>query len=163
MITKHMGEDMTLIQIKDLEKGIYNWCIDYATQRGIIKNWDNGVFVQLYMDKFMSVMANLDKSSYVKNQDLLPRLMNNEFQPQHIAFMTREHVYPGVWRDIIDEKIKRDANIGENTVTAMTTQYKCGRCKKRECVYYELQTRSADEPTDLRITCLNCGNKWRIN
>ena len=44
---------------------------------------------------------------------------------------------------------------------AMTDQFKCGRCKSRKCIYYELQTRSADEGMTIFITCLNCGNRWR--
>ena len=42
-----------------------------------------------------------------------------------------------------------------------TDQYQCSRCHKRECTYYQLQTRSADEPMTTFVTCLNCGKRWR--
>jgi transcription elongation factor S-II len=29
---------------------------------------------------------------------------------------------------------------------AETDQFKCGKCGKRQCTYYQMQTRSADEP-----------------
>jgi transcription elongation factor S-II len=29
---------------------------------------------------------------------------------------------------------------------AATDIFKCGRCKQRKCTYYQMQTRSADEP-----------------
>ena len=44
---------------------------------------------------------------------------------------------------------------------AATDIYKCGRCKKRECTFYQLQTRSADEPMTTFVTCLNCGTRWK--
>lgn len=45
---------------------------------------------------------------------------------------------------------------------AETDQFKCGRCSKRKCKYYQLQTRSADEPMTTFVTCVNCGNRWKF-
>jgi len=44
---------------------------------------------------------------------------------------------------------------------AATDQFKCYKCKKRKCTYYEMQTRSADEPMTTFVTCLSCGNRWK--
>ena len=44
---------------------------------------------------------------------------------------------------------------------AMTDQFKCRKCFSRSCSYYEVQTRSADEPMTQFITCLNCKNRWK--
>ena len=44
---------------------------------------------------------------------------------------------------------------------AMTDVFKCRKCGSRSCSYYEIQTRSADEPMTQFINCLNCGNRWR--
>ena len=61
----------------------------------------------------------------------------------------------------MDNKYKRDKYLYEEKQEAMTDQFKCGRCKSRECTYYELQTRSADEAMTTFITCLKCGNRWK--
>ena len=45
---------------------------------------------------------------------------------------------------------ERDRNLYEINKEMATDVYKCGRCKKRECIFYQLQTRSADEP---RLIC----------
>ena len=49
----------------------------------------------------------------------------------------------------------------EGNKSMATDQFLCTRCFKRECTYYEMQTRSADEPMTIFINCLNCGQNWR--
>ncbi len=147
---------------KDVEIGIYNWCIDYAEKENIIRNWKNPRFQQLYKDKAVSVLVNLDKDSYVSNIRLLDRLKEGEFLPHELAYLQRENICPERWRVLLDNKMKKDMHVIEEKPAAMTNEFRCGKCKKRECVYQELQVRSADEPMTLFITCLNCGNKWRI-
>ena len=38
---------------------------------------------------------------------------------------------------------------------------KCRKCGSRSTSYYEVQTRSADEPMTQFITCLDCNNRWK--
>jgi DNA-directed RNA polymerase subunit M/transcription elongation factor TFIIS len=147
--------------IQCIERGIYNWCIDYATEKGIARSWKCDLFRKMYVDKVRSVALNLDGESYVGNVRLIHRLKDKEFLPSDLAAMDRHRVFPEVWQKTIESKMRRDAQLGENTVASMTDQFKCRKCKKRETIYYEVQTRSADEPMDLRIYCLNCGNRWR--
>ena len=45
---------------------------------------------------------------------------------------------------------------------AETDQFRCGKCKQRKCKYYQLQTRSADEPMTTFVTCLNCNHRWKF-
>ena len=40
--------------------------------------------------------------------------------------------------------------------------FQCGKCKKKKTTYYQLQTRSADEPMTTFVTCHNCGNRWKF-
>ena len=149
--------------IEDLESGIYKWSLEYANEKCIIKNWTNPLFRQVYIDKVRSIMANINKTSYVNNTRLYKRVVEEKELPaSEVAFMKAEHMFPERWHDILDIKIKRDQNLGEIQRTAMTDQFKCSRCKKRECVYYERQIRSADEPSTIFIQCLNCNNSWKI-
>jgi len=43
-----------------------------------------------------------------------------------------------------------------------TDQFQCGRCKQRKTKYFQMQTRSADEPMTTFVTCVNCGNRWKF-
>lgn len=150
------------VQVADLEVGIYNWAILYAEKNKIIRNWLCTKFLNVYMNKAMSVIANLDDQSYIGNGRLLSRLQEKEFMPHEIAFMTHDHMFPERWKDAMDKKLRKDEHIFQEKPAAMTSQFKCGKCKKRECTFQELQLRSCDEPMTLFISCLNCGNRWRI-
>lgn len=150
------------VYAKDLEIGIYNWCIGYADKHKINKSWSNNKFSRLYLEKARSMLANIDKESYIQNDRLLLRLNEKEFLPHDIPFMKPENIFPERWKDTIDLYMKKYENAYENKVVAMTDMFLCGKCKKRECTYYEIFSRSADEPAVIHIRCVNCGNSWKI-
>jgi len=147
-----IGDDNLSI---NLEKGVFNYAIKEANSKKIIKKWENPYFVQLYLDRLRSLFLNL------KNEELLSQLKNKEITPQSLAFMTHQEMNPEHWRALIDKKIKRDANKYTTNIKASTDMFTCKKCKSKRCTYYELQTRSADEPATIFVTCLDCGKNWK--
>jgi transcription elongation factor S-II len=75
--------------------------------------------------------------------------------------MTHQELNPEHWKEHIDRKIKRDSSKYTTNIEASTDMFTCKKCKSKKCTYYELQTRSADEPTTVFITCLDCGKHWK--
>jgi transcription elongation factor S-II len=148
-------------QATNLEKAIYNWAIDQATTKNVVKKWDNPQFVQLYQDKLRSIYLNLRPDGYVKNTSLLERLKNKEIAAKDIPHMTHQELHPELWNPVVDAKIKRDKSKCEVNLEAATDEFTCFKCKKSKCTYYQLQTRSADEPMTTFVTCINCGNRWK--
>ena len=145
----------------NLEKGIFNYSIQTAKQKNIVRKWDNATFVLIYIDKLRSILLNLNAKSTVQNKQLLKRLKSGQFKAHELAFMTHQELFPEKWKTLIEEKIKRDQNEGKVDLSAATDEFYCFRCKKRKCSYYQMQTRSADEPMTTFVTCLLCGNNWR--
>ena len=139
----------------NLEKGIFNYAIKEGTSKKIIKKWDNPLFVQLYIDRLRSIFINL------KNTELLEQLVTKELTPQSLAFMTHQEMNQTRWKDLIEQKIKRDATKYTTNIQASTDMFTCRKCKSKRCTYYELQTRSADEPATIFVTCLDCGKNWK--
>ena len=141
---------------ENIEKGVFNYAIKEASSRQIIKKWQNALFCEIYLARMRSVFLNLKK-----NQVLLDQLKTGEITPENFAFMTHLEMNPEQWKDRIEKKIKRDRLKFTSTVEASTDMFSCSRCKSKKCTYYEMQTRSADEPTTVFITCLSCGKNWK--
>lgn len=139
----------------NLEKGVYNYTIKEATQRKIVKKWDNPTFVTIYMDRMRSIYMNL------KNTNLCDLLRVGDIDPQQLAFMTHQEYNPEQWRKLIETKMKRDESKYTDNIQASTSMYTCKKCKSKRCTYYEMQTRSADEPATIFVTCLDCDKHWR--
>ena len=115
----------------------------------------------IYTDKLKSIYSNLNPKSYIHNKSLLKRLKSKEFKPHEIAFMSHQEMLPDMWRPLIEKKHARDKSAVEVNLSAATDQFHCFKCHKNQCTFYEMQTRSADEPMTTFINCLNCGNRWK--
>jgi DNA-directed RNA polymerase subunit M/transcription elongation factor TFIIS len=146
---------------EDLERGIFNHTIEDGKRRAVRCVWDNPEFAALYEIIARRTITNIDSASYVKNARLLSRLREGEFKPHDIPFMTYSELYPEQWGNMIEMAIKKEAKMLEVDKSAATDMFRCSKCGKRECTYYEMQTRSADEPMTQFIRCLNCGKQWR--
>ena len=138
----------------NLEKGIFNYALKEADQRKIVKKWDNKHFVQIYLDRLRSIYTNL-------NDSIIEQISNGTVKAHVIAFMTHQELNPEKWTKLIEAKAKRDANKFETNIAAATDTFTCRKCKSNQCTYYQMQTRSADEPMTCYISCCNCGNRWK--
>ena len=158
-LNEHIND---LSKSRNIEKHIYNNLITYSSNNNIIRSWSNNIFINLYFSKIRSLYLNLDKASYINNNYLLDKILNNEIKPEDIPKLSVYDIYPDNWKDILDEKTKRDKLKYELKPEAMTDQYKCRKCGSRKCSYYEMLTRSADVPMTQFFTCLNCQNRWKM-
>lgn len=145
----------------DLEQGIFNHTLDEAIRRGVRRVWENPEFRALYEIVARRTVTNLDNASYIKNGRLLTRLREREFLPHDVPAMSYAELFPEKWGDMIERATKREAKMLEVDKSMVTDLFRCSKCGKRECSYYEMQTRSADEPMTQFIRCHNCGKQWK--
>ena len=146
-----------------IEDSIYNFTLLQSENKGINQDINDEYFKRIYVNKIITIYNNLDKKSYIKNNNFLERLYNKEFDVKDIAFLSPQEIHNDHWKKYLDRQTANDEFLYSRTVGIRTDEYKCGRCKEKNCTYYQLQVRCSDEPMTTFINCLNCGNKWSFN
>ncbi|KAJ8905474.1 hypothetical protein NDN08_001981 [Rhodosorus marinus] len=117
---------------------------------------------QAYKDKFRTVNFNLKDE---KNERLRSLVVSGAVGPERLIKMSSQELANPERRESntkIEKNNMREAQLyNPNKHAATTDLFKCGKCKQRKCTYYQLQTRSADEPLTSFVTCMVCNNRWK--
>ena len=153
-VVSKFAEKIDPVLASNMEKGIYNWTVSEANSRKIMKKWSNKSFVLIYADRFRSIWTNLTK-------EIVDKINNREIKPQTVAFMTHQELNPAKWEASIQRKMLRDKNKYETNIESASDSFKCRKCHLNKTTYYQLQTRSADEPMTTFVTCVNCDARGR--
>lgn len=114
-----------------------------------------------YKNRVRSRVANLKDP---KNPSLRGNFICGAITAQRLAKMTPEEMASDEMKTLRDRFVKEainDAQLATNQGTK-TDLLKCGKCKKRNCTYNQLQTRSSDEPMTTFVLCNECGHRWKF-
>ena len=142
-----------------MEKSIYNTTIKEARIKQIDRSWDCNNFRWLYKKNYMKVYSNIHLN---KNADfVLGKIKYGLWEPEKIISMTPQELYPDIWEELILKNIKKMEQLSKQNNVQGTDMFRCGKCKKNNCTYYQMQTRSADEPMTTFVSCLDCGCRWK--
>jgi DNA-directed RNA polymerase subunit M/transcription elongation factor TFIIS len=143
-----------------LEQAIFKASVQLADKEQIRKAWGSRAFRDVYLSIARRMIGNMDPNSYIGNKNLWERFENKELTLEQIANQNYFELCPENWQSLIDRQVKRERVQLEGDFSRATEKFTCNSCKQRKCTYYELQTRSADEPMTLFIHCLNCQKRW---
>lgn len=147
----------------NIEKGIFN----YTLKNHNSKDW-NMMFQFYYIQSCVTVYSNLNPCSYLKNVNLIHRLFQNEFKAEEMAFLNPSKRFPEKHSEIMKAYI--DSLPLEQAAIKLEDLpdglHKCGYCASNKqpaykTTYYQLQTRSADEPLTTFVQCSGCNKRWR--
>jgi DNA-directed RNA polymerase subunit M/transcription elongation factor TFIIS len=131
-----------------IEEAILNRCVGDAQRWNIDIDWDTAAFRELYRNRAMSLFS---------ARKLLETMTADEF-----VNTTEVDRHPERWMDKLKQVAERDKALYSRKVTAAAQMY-CSACKKKtNCDYYQMQTRSADEPMTTFVTCLECDKRWKF-
>jgi len=114
-----------------------------------------------YKAKARSLMFNLRDE---KNPDLRGSVLSGDVPPEALVKMEPKDLASKHMKERnarIVEEATRNA-MGPSANVESTDQFQCGKCKQRKCTYYQMQTRSADEPMTTFVTCIVCNNRWKF-
>lgn len=151
---------LTEAETIELERVIYNSCLQESIKRNILRDWSFPLFQKVYERKVRHMASNLYPRCYVSNLSLLERYQKKEFRFEDLLTWTETEIFPERNKELAEKQFQREQRLLEGNKANATDQFFCTRCHKRECTYYELQTRSADEPMTIFIQCVNCGKRW---
>lgn len=143
----------------NLEKHLYNWTIRHAKVNDHVPTWEKpSRFGEYYKNKFMSLRFNLSQDVNV----MVNNINNGFVKTGELLNMDPFEIWPnGPHYTRKMEMLRKERAEADAEPKPVKGLFKCGRCKSDKTTYYQLQTRSADEPMTTYVTCLNCEKRWK--
>ncbi len=140
----------------DLEKCILNHSHDKCRSQPA---WDNPDFSSIYKHKFLSLQKSIRSNPNLINKVKLKLITVTEFVNMRPEALQPEGPYAkeievGIHKQLRKEYINNEKKNQDGF-------FKCGRCKSMKTTYYQMQTRSADEPMTVFVSCLNWERNWK--
>ena len=143
------------VYAENLERAIFNATLDRCEKMNTPTRWKNEMFVDVYI-RILHSMHHALQHEHIRRD-----IKERRLRTHRLPFMTHQEIHPKKWASLLDNKVKREQNMFRSNVHASTDSYTCRRCKSNECTFYQMQTRSADEPMTIFISCISCGNQWK--
>ena len=125
------------------------------------RRWENPEFQAHYQVIARRTITNLDPASYIKNTELIAGVLSKSIIIQEVPFLPMTELFPAKWKAMVEQQVKQEIRALEGDKDMSSNMFKCKACGKSQTTYYELQTRSADEPMTIFIRCIPCGKQWR--
>ncbi|KAM3927930.1 transcription elongation factor A protein 1 isoform 2-T2 [Leptodactylus fuscus] len=114
-----------------------------------------------YKNRVRSRIANLKDA---KNPNLRRNVLCGNIAPDVFARMSAEEMASDELKEMrknLTKEAIREHQMARTGGT-QTDLFTCGKCKKKNCTYTQVQTRSADEPMTTFVFCNECGNRWKF-
>ncbi|XP_069080220.1 transcription elongation factor A protein 3-like isoform X6 [Pleurodeles waltl] len=114
-----------------------------------------------YRNRVRSRISNLKDP---KNPNLRRNVLCGAISAERIAGMTSEEMASDELKELrstLTQEAIREHQMAKTGGT-QSDFLQCGKCKKKNCTYNQVQTRSADEPMTTFVLCNECGNRWKF-
>lgn len=138
-----------------IEKGFYDY-----TEQFCKSNSNNMIMAQsIYKDMVQNLIFNCEQNNRTIRK-IKRAIKKKKYNPYNLSFLRPEELDEDNWMKII----LRKNNTEEKLTNLPTIEWNpCVICKSTRYYYYQLQTRSADEPMTTFYICNKCGKNNRVN
>ena len=176
-LANHLGAGVTA---RNAEKSIYNWSVQQTRSQNDVASWENRRFRWRYKHKVLHLLTELSRAPLVEVElevvgdhvnfklkfvtQLVHRIRAKQLDVKGLAKYSADVLWPeGPYARSMFNLRARDLAMESAKANEVDYdgQFKCGKCKSVKTTYYQLQTRSADEPMTTFVTCKGCGNRWK--
>lgn len=152
---KSLGIFLNKPYAKEAENGIY--C--YSKQYCMNNSYNNLLAQPIYKDVRKNIIYNFEQGCPTVKK-IIKKINKNKYNAYNLAFLRPEELDEDNWIKIIT---RRDTTEEQLNNLATITWKPCGRCKCTDYSYYQLQTRSIDEPMTTFYVCKQCGKQYSVN
>ncbi|XP_004631186.2 transcription elongation factor A protein 3-like [Octodon degus] len=114
-----------------------------------------------YRNRVRSRISNLRDP---KNPGLRRNVLSGAISTGLIAKMMAEEMASDELKELrnaMTQEAIREHQMAKTSGTN-TDLLQCGKCKKKNCTYNQVQTLSADEPMTTFVLCNECGHRWKF-
>jgi len=151
-------------QLRNKVRGLIQSKLECSQQRANnIERWIHNYYLQYkktsfwYTSKCRSVLWNTRFENY-KDQ-----LNVRDLNYDEVLTQKPQDIYPELWKEAI-----RKAQVREIRRTMCLEEpqdgiYNCRKCHKNKTKHFTYQTRAADEPETIYVSCFLCGTISKIN
>jgi DNA-directed RNA polymerase subunit M/transcription elongation factor TFIIS len=154
-VIENFKEHLSAELSKSLEEAMLTHISNQCLQMNITVDWNNRIFWNAYRNRAIVLYENLQPIWSSK-------IISGETEIKIYAEMNQVDMCPSRWKETMEKIIELERNM-YNQETHASLFLHCSRCKKKsKCTYYQMQTRSADEPMTTFVTCLECDKQWRF-
>jgi len=143
----------------NLEKCTHNWAVKKTESLMDIPASDNQRHMSRYKHKFLEIQKSLRYSPTLKM-----RILTGQLKVNRVLELPPDSLWPGGPYAAAKERgIKRDMAKDYNVANDKDYKgiFKCEKCRNYKTTYYQMQTRSADEPMTVFVTCHVCKITWK--
>ena len=131
-----------------IETAILNKCVRDAQRWLVDVDWETPAFKEMYRARAMNLYR--------------ARALADTMSAEEFVHTTEMDRHPERWMERIKDVAEKDKALYSRKTTASAQMY-CSGCKRKtNCDYYQMQTRSADEPMTTFVTCLECDKRWKF-
>jgi len=126
-----------------------------------VKIYQQILFRKLYCHQVRKMIHNL---SLHKNHVIFHEIISSRMKIKQLLNSEPCEIAPWLYKNYFEKKLSEEQakkNLEKWDETTEFGIFTCTRCRKNKTTYYQLQTRSADEPMTAFVTCLNCSKKWK--
>ncbi len=146
----------------NLEKAIFIHAIERCKSKGTTPSWENSIFRHIYKQRWSTIISLLKDP----NCPLRKMIHDKKVKSWAVPSMGPCKLWPnGPYHRTLEKRKVEDAHrqaLASEDKEGYVGMFKCAKCKSMKTTYYQMQTRSADEPLTTFVTCFNCNNRWKF-